>query len=61
MDSVHLEEGDSDTPSSDNTGSLMTESVYGKLSNSTLKVPKKHRSKSMNKPENLLPAADIPF
>ena len=47
MDSVHLEEGDSDTPSSDtNNGSFMSESVYGKLSNPALKAPKKHRSKS---------------
>lgn len=47
MDSVHLEEGDSDTPSSDtNTSSFMSESVYGKLSSSTLKSAKKHRSKS---------------
>ncbi|KAF8461421.1 mitochondrial division protein 1 [Kalaharituber pfeilii] len=46
LDSVHLEEGDSDTPSSDaNPGSFMTESVYGKLSNSSLRAPKKHRNK----------------
>lgn len=46
LDTVHLEEGDSDAHSSDNnSGSFMTESVYGKLSTSGLKHSKKHKSK----------------
>ena len=48
MDSVHLEEGDSDGPSSDKGDGFMTESVYGKLNSnsSPTKAPKKARSKS---------------
>lgn len=60
MDSVHLEEGDSDTPSTDtNNGSFMSESVYGKLSNSTLKTPKKHRSKSKSNTNATSPKSPI--
>jgi len=61
MDSVHLEnDGDSDTPSSDtNNGTFMSESVYGKLSNSGVKVPKKHKSKSRRSfPSDTRPSTD---